>query len=99
MKKRKLATGWKKGTTTVTTNVYVPLPEKSLSEMEKEFDLASARFTYALEQKKYWDREVHQRSQVFDEANTAFKKKKGGFTDEQIRDNPKVSTAVWSYAQ
>lgn len=76
----------------------IPEDGISLPELEKRLDLASARLTYVIEQKRIWDERLYSASREFNAINTKYKQKKNGFTDEEIR-SPKSSTAVWSYAK
>lgn len=87
------------GTMTVTANLPEPESTETLAELEKKFDLAGSRLTYALQKKTKWEHEVYTRSQDFNCATIKFKQKKHGFTDAEIIENPLVSSALWTYAK
>lgn len=71
----------------------------SNEELDKANELARARFVYASEQESYWQNERYCRVREFNKTLIAMAKRKHGFTEEQIRDNPQVSTATWTYAK
>lgn len=75
-----------------------PYASMSSAELEKAFDLAGARVTYASEQRAYWTQEAYKRHLEFDKVTVAYKQRKHGFTDEQVKGNPPTSATVWSYA-
>lgn len=75
-----------------TTLTYTP-PEKDLETLEREKDLAGARLSYAQTQQQKWRAEEYMRAAKFTEAHAEWAKKKFGFTEEQLRDNPPAKDA------
>lgn len=102
VKKKKQVKSSKPKAMTYSLNVEVAETEPTLEVLEKSFDLAGARLTYAHQQHTYWTAEVHGRSKEFNLACTRFKQKKHGFTDAELQSQHTVklpSTAVWTYAK
>ena len=78
----------------------VPVAEKDIDTLERELDLASARYTFAIEQERHWREQVYMRAHLFNKANIAFRQAKHKFTDEEISGPvPVSSSAVWTYAK
>lgn len=77
-----------------------PHREKDLATLEKDAELARARFVYACGQKARWAQEEYKLCAEFRSAHLAFVKKKFGFTDAQLAEHPQPeSTTTWSYAK
>ena len=101
MKKKKLVDKKSKAITGTMTFTYSGLEGNevaTIEELEKQRDLASVRFTYALEQEHYWRRMAQARSDAFAVANRRYMQKKHGLTDSDIRDDAQTKQ-VWTYAK
>ena len=61
-----------------------PDPSASLEELERNAEIARARYLYATEKKNYWHVEEQRRSVEFTEANITYYKKKHKISDEQL---------------
>ena len=61
-----------------------PDPSLPLDELERQADIARARYIYAIERKTEWERAIYTRTQEFNDALITYYKKKHNLTDEDL---------------
>ncbi len=61
-----------------------PDPKLSLEELERNMDIARARYLYALRQEKSWKSVAYSRESDFEEATIAYVRKKHKLSDEDL---------------
>jgi hypothetical protein len=70
-----------------------------LAFLEKQRDLAAARYVYAISRESYWKTQIYYRSQKLNSSIVAYTRKKHGFTDEELQSDQSTGTSVWSYSK